>query len=191
MAKAAVQPNPQEAVTQLARMGFHFELAGQGFSWAWEGAGQPDPAQVRPLLEILKANEREVMHLLASREPDPKADDDLGRTCIQTGPAPSCYECGHFLAWGSPNLAEAWGRCGKLAGGRYGCALACGEFKGGRDKPEIKPVPPVEEPEPRTDNPDPCQVKGCKAPALDFGMDGQPLCWACLAGERMFKEKRP
>jgi hypothetical protein len=153
--------NPREALRELTNLGYHFEVEGKDLHYWFEGQDCPDPQQVEPMLELIREHKTETLAFL----------EEL---------APSCYECGHFLPGGSPNPTEAWGRCGKQAQGRYGCALACWAFYRYRDKPENKPVPPME-PETVIKNLGPCQGNGCGAPALDIGQEGQPLCWACLS----------
>jgi hypothetical protein len=109
--------NPKEALQELMNLGYHFQVEGEDLNYWFEGQDCPDPQQVEPMLELIREHKTETLAFL----------EEL---------APSCYECGHFLPANSPNPTEAWGRCSKQAGGRYGCALTCGDFTKGRDKPE-------------------------------------------------------
>lgn len=47
---------PGEAIIKLSRMGFKFEVADGKVRYRYEGHGEPDPGQVVPLLEVLKAH---------------------------------------------------------------------------------------------------------------------------------------
>ena len=55
---------PGEAVINLSRMGFKFEVAGGKVRYRYEGPGEPDPSQAVPLLEVLKAHKGEVLFFL-------------------------------------------------------------------------------------------------------------------------------
>jgi len=54
-----------EAVKKLASLGYRFELAGDRVRYQYQGPGEPDPAQVRPLLETVKANKPDVLVYLS------------------------------------------------------------------------------------------------------------------------------
>ena len=49
------------AVQKLRAMGYDFELAGDRLRYQYHGPGEPDPAQVRPLLEVVKAHKPDVL----------------------------------------------------------------------------------------------------------------------------------
>lgn len=49
-----------EAVIKLVSLGYHFELAGVKVRYEWQGPGEPNPCQVLPLLEVVKAHRDEV-----------------------------------------------------------------------------------------------------------------------------------
>jgi hypothetical protein len=55
---------PGEAVMKLTALGYRFEAAGERLRWRFEGQGQPDPDQVRPLLQLLKECRGEVLFFL-------------------------------------------------------------------------------------------------------------------------------
>jgi ribosomal protein S27AE len=55
---------PGEAVINLSRMGFKFEVAAGKVRYRYEGSGEPDPHQAMPLLETLKAHKDEVLFFL-------------------------------------------------------------------------------------------------------------------------------
>jgi len=48
-----------EAVRKLSSLGYRFELAGDRLRYRYEGPGEPYPAQVRPLLDTVKAHKPE------------------------------------------------------------------------------------------------------------------------------------
>ena len=45
---------PASAVMELTRLGFRFRLDGEAVKVRWEGKEKPDPAQVAPLLHLVK-----------------------------------------------------------------------------------------------------------------------------------------
>lgn len=55
---------PGDAIVQLGRLGFHFEVAGENIRWRHEGPDRPDPQQVRPLIEVVKQHKEEVRYFL-------------------------------------------------------------------------------------------------------------------------------
>jgi len=55
---------PGEAVINLSRMGFRFEVADGKVRYRYEGPGEPDPGQAIPLLEVVKAHKDEVLFFL-------------------------------------------------------------------------------------------------------------------------------
>jgi hypothetical protein len=109
-----MEANPGiEAVRKLAHLGYRFTVNGETIKARYEGPGDPDPAQVRPLLGLVKEHKAEVIGYLVQQ---PEA---LERVL-------TCYECSHFRpAVNSPNPTQAFGRCEKRRRGRYGVATAC------------------------------------------------------------------
>jgi hypothetical protein len=97
---------PGEAIVNLSRKGFKFEVAGDKLRYRYEGPGDPNPGQARLLLEVVKAHKAEALRFLANH-------------------AFTCFECKHFSPGQSPNPTEALGRCHKSGEGRFGCAMAC------------------------------------------------------------------
>jgi ribosomal protein S27AE len=55
-----------EAVRTLANMGYRFTVNGESIRGKYEGPGEPDPAQVRPLLELVRQNKDAVRYFLRS-----------------------------------------------------------------------------------------------------------------------------
>jgi hypothetical protein len=99
-----------EAVRKLAHLGYRFTVNGETIKAKYEGPGEPDPAQVRPLLALVKEHKPEVLAFLNPAPPERVL---------------TCYECHHFRPAVSPNPAQAWGHCEKRNRGRYGAATAC------------------------------------------------------------------
>ena len=54
-----------EAVRKLVHMGYRFTVSGDTIKAIYRGQGDPDPHQVRPLLEVVKGHKSEVLHYLA------------------------------------------------------------------------------------------------------------------------------
>ena len=102
-----------EAVCELAHLGYRFTLNGGNIKAKYHGPGEPDPSQVRPLLEAVKAHKVEDLRYLTQE------------TQVTKDRAITCFECGHFSPGKSPNPGQAWGWCHQRGRGRYGCALAC------------------------------------------------------------------
>ncbi|MBM4289756.1 MAG: hypothetical protein FJ135_16725, partial [Deltaproteobacteria bacterium] len=69
-----------EAVRKLALMGYRFTVNGETIKAKFEGPGDPDPAQVRPLLALVKKYKPQVISYLAQR---PQATERVL----------TCYEC--------------------------------------------------------------------------------------------------
>jgi hypothetical protein len=106
-----MNPNPGiEATQKLSFLGYRFTVNGETIKAKYEGPGEPDPAQVRPLLALVKEHKPEVLAFLSPAPPEH----------ILT-----CGECGHFRPAVSPNPTQAWGHCEKRKKGRYGVATAC------------------------------------------------------------------
>jgi hypothetical protein len=113
-----------EAVRKLAHMGYRFTVNGETIKGKYEGQGDPDPAQVKPLLEKVKTHKPDVLAYLSKPAPPER---------ILT-----CYECGHFRpAVNSPNPTQAWGHCEKRGKGRYGVATACEAILTSPDAPAL------------------------------------------------------
>jgi hypothetical protein len=55
---------PGEAIIELSRMGFKFEVADGKVRYRYEGPVEPDPSQAVPLLEVVKAHRDEVAFFL-------------------------------------------------------------------------------------------------------------------------------
>lgn len=53
-----------EALRKLAHLGYRFTVNGEIIKAKYEGPGDPDPAQVRPLLETIKTHKPEVVDFL-------------------------------------------------------------------------------------------------------------------------------
>jgi hypothetical protein len=105
---------PGEAVMKLVSMGYHFDLVGEKVRYEWRGHGVPHPAQVRSLLETVKAHKPEVLALLG-KPPPPKR--------ILT-----CADCS-FHEYQGPNPVHGWGRCTFNEKWCYGLRRACTECK--------------------------------------------------------------
>ena len=56
--------NGLAAVKRLTAMGYHFQVEGVALRYEWQGAGKPDPVQVRPLLALVKEHKPEVLAYL-------------------------------------------------------------------------------------------------------------------------------
>jgi hypothetical protein len=109
-----MEPNPGiAAVHKLTRIGYQFTVNGATIKANYKGQGVLDPAQVRPLLALVKEHKAKVIEYLARK---PEAPERVL----------TCFECGHFRpAVNSPNPTQAWGHCRKRNKGRYGVATAC------------------------------------------------------------------
>jgi hypothetical protein len=55
---------PEEAVINLSRMGYAFEVADGKLRYRYEGPDEPDPHLVVPLLEVVKAHKDEALFFL-------------------------------------------------------------------------------------------------------------------------------
>ena len=100
-----------EAVSKLSRLGFAFEVNGDRIRYRYQGPDTPDPAQVRPLLKVVKAYKADVLAHLSKPAPPERVL--------------TCADCPHFEANQGPNPREGWGRCLRRKKGRFGCATAC------------------------------------------------------------------
>jgi hypothetical protein len=103
-----------EAVRKLTHIDYRFTVNGETIKAKYMGQGDLDPAQVRPLLALVKEYKAKVIDYLA-RKPQAPAERML-----------TCFECTHFRpAADSSNPAQAWGFYRKRNRGRYGLAMAC------------------------------------------------------------------
>lgn len=60
-----MNPSPGiEAARKLAHLGYRFTVRGEVIKAKYEGPGNPDPHQVRPLLEAVKVHREEVRDFL-------------------------------------------------------------------------------------------------------------------------------
>jgi len=102
-----------EAVSKLSRLGFAFEVNGDRVRYRYQGPATPDPAQVRLLLQVVKAYKADVLaHLSKSAAPERVL---------------TCADCG-FHKYQGPNPAQGWGRCTLKKRGCYGLRRACSEI---------------------------------------------------------------
>jgi hypothetical protein len=53
-----------EAVRKLAALGYRFVVNGQTIKAKYKGPGEPDPATVRPLLEVARQHKEDVRYFL-------------------------------------------------------------------------------------------------------------------------------
>jgi hypothetical protein len=78
-----MNPNPGiEAVRQLAHIGYRFTVNGGTIKAKYQGPGKPDPAQVRPLLDKVKAHKDEVRHFLKCHCPRCGGVCFIGEWCM-------------------------------------------------------------------------------------------------------------
>jgi len=73
---------PGEAVINLSRMGFKFEVADGKVRYRYEGPGEPDPGQIVPLLEVVKAHRDEVAFFLKCHCPRCGGVCFIGKWCM-------------------------------------------------------------------------------------------------------------
>jgi hypothetical protein len=117
-----MEPNPGiDAVRQLSLIGYSFMVNGRAIKAKYGGPGKPDPAQIRPLLALVRENKAELIDYLARK--------------LQAPPEGilTCADCPHFEANHGPNPRQGWGKCLRRGRGRYGSATACEaalDFKG-------------------------------------------------------------
>lgn len=86
-----------EAARKLAHLGYRFQVTGSTIKARYKGTGEPNPAQVRPLLALVKEHKKEVLTYLNKPAP---------RERVLT-----CADCPHFEANHGPNPP---GRVGPL-----------------------------------------------------------------------------
>ncbi|MGA7562294.1 MAG: hypothetical protein WBW55_03720 [Desulfobaccales bacterium] len=102
------------AVQKLRAMGYDFELAGDRLRYQYHGPGEPDPAQVRPLLEVVKAHKPDVLAYLSK----PAMPERVL----------TCADCG-FHQYSGPNPRQGFGQCTYKGKGCYGLRPACPEIQ--------------------------------------------------------------
>ena len=73
-----------EATRQLAHMGYRFIVDRENITAKYEGPGEPDPAKVRPLLDLVRQNKDAVRYFLRSYCPM------CGGVCFGTFNGVSC-----------------------------------------------------------------------------------------------------
>lgn len=56
--------NPGEAIIKLTGLGYKFELLGDKVRYRYEGPGDPEPARVRPLLDLVRQHKEDVRFFL-------------------------------------------------------------------------------------------------------------------------------
>ncbi|MEW6659172.1 MAG: hypothetical protein AB1424_10975 [Thermodesulfobacteriota bacterium] len=71
-----------EAVRKLANLGYRFTLSGDTIKAKYEGPGKPDPAQVRPLMDAMKAHKPDVVYFLRSYCPTCGGVCFIGSLCM-------------------------------------------------------------------------------------------------------------
>ncbi len=55
-----------EAVRKLAHLGYRFTVNGEAIRARFEGEGEPNPAAVSPLLNVVRQHKEDVRHFLKS-----------------------------------------------------------------------------------------------------------------------------
>jgi hypothetical protein len=103
-----------EAVLKLGQMGYRFTVNGETIKGKYEGQGDPDPAQVKPLLEKVKAHKPDVLVYLSKPAPPEH---------ILT-----CFDCPRH-EHDTINPSQGWGRCTFKDKWCYGLRPACPECK--------------------------------------------------------------
>jgi hypothetical protein len=53
-----------KAVRKLAQIGYRFTVNGESIKAKYEGSGNPDPGQVRPLLDLVRQYKEDVRYFL-------------------------------------------------------------------------------------------------------------------------------
>jgi hypothetical protein len=106
-----------KAVIELSRLGYRFKIAGDLVRYEYTGADAPDPGQVKPLLEVLKAQKEHVRDYLARTKAPIPPEHIL-----------TCADC-DFHEYQGPNPAHGWGLCTFNAKWCYGLRSACPECK--------------------------------------------------------------
>jgi hypothetical protein len=71
-----------EAVRMLANMGYRFTVTGETIKGKYHGQYKPDPAQVRPLVDVMKAHKPDVVYFLKSYCPRCGGVCFIGSMCM-------------------------------------------------------------------------------------------------------------
>jgi hypothetical protein len=71
-----------EAVRKLAHLGYRFTVNGETIKAKYEGPGTPDPAQVQPLVDMMKAHKPDVVYFLKSYCPKCGGVCCIGSLCM-------------------------------------------------------------------------------------------------------------
>lgn len=138
------------AARRLACLGYRFKVQGETIVAEYHGPGQPDPAQVLPLLETVKAHKPMVIPFLRCHCPKcggvvfvrdecflcdwkPRAIREAqAQAPGPQGGAPTCGGCAHFLP-SRLNPAQGFGRCAlahlSKRPGAYPGKAACPRFE--------------------------------------------------------------
>jgi hypothetical protein len=93
-----MEPNPGiEATRRLAHMGYRFTVVnGETIKGRYEGKGVPNPAQVRPLLALVREHKAEVLGYLSQKQEAPALEKcDCGMPAWDTDieGRPKCWCC--------------------------------------------------------------------------------------------------
>lgn len=70
-----------KAIMLLNKLGYRAWVEGESVKLSFTGQGEPDPSQVIPLLEAVKAHKTEVRQLLAGRQASPPERIPLCQDC--------------------------------------------------------------------------------------------------------------
>jgi hypothetical protein len=145
----SLTPDVGFALMKLAHLGFRFKVAGDRLAWRHESEPKPDPAKVRPLLDIVKANKADALFFLSCHCPrcggivfvrdDCFICDWLPQTIMsQAQDSDSrdevllCGGCGHFIP-SRINPEYGFGRCALVhlskRTGAYPGKTACPHFE--------------------------------------------------------------
>jgi hypothetical protein len=83
------------ALRKLTHMGYRFTVTGETIKGRFEGSGDPDPAQVRPLLALVKAYKPEVLGYLSQNQEVILGKCDCGSPAWDANPEgkPKCWCC--------------------------------------------------------------------------------------------------
>jgi hypothetical protein len=127
MERDGLAPDVGLALIKLTRLGFRFEVAGGKLAWKHESSRKPDPATVRPLLDIVRTNKEAALFFLKIHCPRcggivfvgdecflcdwlPRARKEAAQAQAPQRKALTCGGCAHFIP-GRLNPAEGFGRC--------------------------------------------------------------------------------
>jgi len=137
------------AVKRLTALGYRFMVNGGIIKAKYEGPSRPDPAQVRPLLALVKEHKPAVVDFLRYYCPRCGGVVFVGNECFlcdwrpwaireasqAQGPqvnAPTCGGCAHFIP-SRLNPAQGFGRCALVhlskRPGAFPGKVACPRFE--------------------------------------------------------------